>query len=96
MIVSPLVSRLRHFLFLQFEVRPAMRIHSDMVEKRRQTLPLYKLPYPVRRLCHASPVLCPARALASRIPLGYGPSLHQLRQGSRPLVRRLLSYYGRI
>ena len=32
--------------------------------------PLYKPPYPVGHLCHAFPVLRPARALASRFPLG--------------------------
>ena len=41
--------------------------------KRSETLlrvPLYRLPYPVRRLCHTFPALRPACALTSRIPLG--------------------------
>ncbi len=81
------------------EERPAQRFDRDMVEKRRQTLPwlpLYKLPYPVSRLCHAFPVLCPARALAFQNPLGLGPSLHRLRRDSHPFVRRLHSYYSRV
>src|SRR5215468_8024550 len=38
--------------------------------------------------------LGPERALLAAIPLGLGPSLHQLRSGSLRLVRRLPSYYG--
>src|SRR6202163_4734087 len=41
-----------------------------------------------------SPVLCPARALLTHIPLGPRPWLHQLRSRLPGLVRRLHSYYG--
>src|SRR6202051_669673 len=52
------------------------------------------LPYAPQRLCHGSPVLCPARALLTHIPLGPRPWLHQLRSRLPGLVRRLHSYYG--
>jgi site-specific DNA recombinase len=42
------------------------------------------------------PVLCPARALLARIPLGPRPSLHRLRCGQDRFVRRLPSYSERI
>src|SRR3954447_10536316 len=42
-----------------------------------------------------SPVLCPARALLTHIPLGPRPWLHQLRSRLPGFVRRLHSYYGR-
>ena len=45
---------------------------------------------------HAFPVLRPARAVLARLPLGPGPSLHQLRCGSLRFVRRLHRYYGRV
>ncbi len=38
-----------------------------------------KLPYTLQRLCHASLVQSPVRALLVRIPLGPRPSLHRLR-----------------
>src|SRR4249919_905238 len=41
-----------------------------------------------------NPAQCPEHALMARIPLGLGPSLHQLRSRSLCLVRRLHSYYG--
>src|SRR5947209_20505569 len=41
-----------------------------------------------------NPALGPEHALIARIPLGLGPSLHQLRRRSLCLVRRLHSYYG--
>ena len=75
------------------------RLDRDMVEERRQTfpwLPAYELPYPFGRLWRAFPALRPARALASRIPLGLGPWLHRLRRDPSPLVRRLHSYYDRV
>src|SRR3954463_2505650 len=40
------------------------------------------------------PVLCPARALLARVPLGPRPSLHRLRRRSPGLVRWLPRYYG--
>src|SRR5919197_4470817 len=62
-------------------------------------------PYAVQRLCHAYPVLRPARALLVRISLGPRPSLHRLRR-ARPcrclrsgllrFVRRLHSYYDEV
>ena len=45
---------------------------DDAADGLRETLPwfpLYVLPYPVSRLCHAFPVLRPARALTFQIPL---------------------------
>jgi hypothetical protein len=39
-----------------------------------------------------NPAQCPEHALMARIPLGLGPSLHQLRSRSLCLVRRLHSY----
>ena len=54
---------------------------------------LCSLSYAGQRLCHAFPVLCPARALLVRIPLGPRPWLHRLRRGWLRLVRRLHSYY---
>src|SRR5438270_3002868 len=41
-----------------------------------------------------NPAQCPEHASMARIPLGLGPSLHQLRSRSLCLVRRLHSYYG--
>ena len=41
-----------------------------------------------------NPAQCPEHALMARIPLGLGPSLHQLRSRSLCLVRGLHSYYG--
>src|SRR6202040_1903198 len=41
-----------------------------------------------------NPAQCPEHALMTRIPLGLGPSLHQLRSRSLCLVRGLHSYYG--
>ena len=61
------------------DAKRMMRHHLDALAL--PWLLLYELPYPVSRLCHAFPVLRPARALlASRIPLGLGPSLHRLRR----------------
>src|SRR5207302_9730553 len=70
-----------------------------MVEERGEPflLPLpCDLPYALQRLCHAFPVLRPARALLARVPLGSRPSLHPLRHRLPSIVRRLLRYYGRI
>src|SRR5689334_14854108 len=70
-----------------------------MVEERGEPfllpLPCY-LPYAFQRLCHAYPVLRPARALLARIPLGPRPWLDRLRSGRLRLVHRLPSYYGRV
>src|ERR1044072_1853528 len=67
-----------------------------MVEERGEPflLPLpCDLPYALQRLCHAYPVLRPARALLARIPLGPRPWLHRLRSVRTRFVRRLHSYY---
>jgi hypothetical protein len=53
-----------------------------------------RLPYAVQRLGHASPVLRPARALLTRVPLGPRPWLHRLRCRLPGFVRRLHCYYG--
>jgi hypothetical protein len=50
------------------------------------------MPYAIQRLGHASPVLCPVRALLARVPLGPRPWLHRLRRRSPGFVRRLHSY----
>src|SRR2546430_11593913 len=65
-----------------------------MVEERGEPflLPLpCDLPYALQRLCHAFPVLRPARALLARIPLGLRPWLHRLRSQLPGFVRRLPS-----
>src|SRR5215831_699566 len=66
--------------------------NTEMVEKRGEPLlpPLpCDLSYALQRLGHACPVLCPARALLTRVPLGPGPWLHQLRCQLSGIVRRL-------
>src|SRR5215467_787234 len=73
--------------------------NTEMVEKRGEPLlpPLpCDLSYALQRLGHACPVLCPARALLTRVPLGPGPWLHQLRCQLSGFVRRLHCYYGRV
>ena len=73
------------------ERRPE-QIDADMVEERGELflLPLpCDLPYAIQRLGHACPVLCPARALLVRVPLGPRPWLHRLRRRSPGFVRRL-------
>src|SRR5262249_5724064 len=66
--------------------------NTEMVEKRGEpllpSLPC-DLPYAFQRLGHAFPVLCPARALLARVPLGPSPWLHQLRRQLSGVVRRL-------
>src|SRR5260370_30833765 len=52
------------------------------------------MPYALQRLWHGCPVLCPAGALLTHIPLGPRPWLHQLRSRLPGFVRRLHSYYG--
>lgn len=44
---------------------------------------------------HASPGLSPARGPEARVPLGWSPSLHRLRQ-PHAFVRRLLWYYATV
>ena len=65
---------------------------DDLVEALPR-LPRCSLPYPLGGMGHAFPALRPARAFASRIPLGRGPSLHGLRRRSHPLVRPIRRYY---
>src|SRR5262249_55263733 len=73
--------------------------NTEMVEKRGEPL-LPPLPcgssYALQRLGHAFPVLCPARALLARVPLGPSPSLHRLHRRSPGFVRRLPRYYYRV
>ena len=86
-------------LLLQRKVGRIERFRRDVVQQRSELLlrlPRCCLPYPLRRLCHARPALCPVRALASRIPLGSGPSLRRLRRDRGPFVRRPHRYYGQI
>ena len=75
-------------LLLQRKVGRIERFRRDVVQQRSELLlrlPRCCLPYPLRRLCHARPALCPVRALASRIPLGSSPSLRRLRRKPRSL-----------
>src|SRR5207244_4360595 len=63
---------------------------TDVVKERGELfLPSFLccLPYARQRLCHAFPVLRPARALLVRISLGPGPWLHRLRNGLLRVVR---------
>src|SRR6476620_12753484 len=86
----------RRGVFPELVERLSEEIDADVVEERGEPLLLpclCDLPYAFQRLCHAYPVLSPARALLARIPLGPRPWLHQLRSGSLRFVRRLHSYY---
>jgi len=83
-------------VFERVERRP-QRFDTDMVEERSELflLPLLcDVPYAIQRLGHASPVLCPVRALLSRVSLGPRPSLHRLRSRSPGFVRRLPGHYA--
>src|SRR5947207_8669731 len=71
--------------------------NTDVMEERGELLLLSvpcSLPNARQRLSHGSPVLCPARALLTHIPLGPRPWLRQLRSRLPGFVRRLHSYYG--
>ena len=84
---------------LEREERFPEQINAEVVEERGEPflLPVpCGCPYTVQRLGHAFPVLRPARALLSRLPLGPRPWLHQLRARLPGFVRRLHSYYGRV
>lgn len=66
-------------------------IDSDMVDKCGEPFLLLQpcsFPYAVQRLGHASPVLCPVRALLALVPLGPRPWLRRLRHRSPGFVRR--------
>src|SRR6478752_9211273 len=67
-------------------------IDSDMVEKCGEPFLLLQpcsFPYAVQRLGHASPVLCPVRALLALVPLGPRPWLRRLLALlSQPVVAR--------
>src|SRR5215470_10643938 len=56
--------------------------------------PVRRFPYAVQRLGHASPVLCPVRALLAYVSLGLRPWLHPLRRRFPAFVHRLRSYYA--
>src|SRR5215207_1957093 len=87
----------RRGILLEFEECHGEMFDADVVEERGELLLLpfpCSLPYALQPLGHAFPARCPARVVLSRIPLGLGPSLHQLRCGSLRFVRRLPSYYG--
>src|ERR1700730_6228749 len=84
-------------ILLEFRECLCEVINTDVMEERGELrlLPLpCSLPYALQRLCHGSPVLSPARALLTHIPLGPRPWLHQLRSRLPGFVRRLHSYYG--
>jgi len=81
------------------EKRRSEHRSADVMEERGEPLLLVSpcgLSYALQRLGHAFPVLRPARALLARVPLGPGPSLHQLRRRSLGDVRRLHRYYARV
>jgi hypothetical protein len=72
-------------------------IDINVVEKRGEPFLLPQpcgFPYAVQRLGHASPVLCPVRALLAHVPLGLRPWLRQLRPRLPGFVRRFHSYYA--
>jgi hypothetical protein len=82
----------------RMESRPE-RIDIDVMEKRGELFLLPQpcgFPYAVQRLGHASPVLCPVRALLAYVSLGLRPWLHPLRRRFPAFVRRLLSYYAEV
>ncbi len=86
-------------ILLQLEAGCFEHVRRDAVRKRSELLlrfPRGCLPYPLRRLLHAIPTLCPMLVLASRIPPGSGPSLHRLRRNGCSPVRRLRRRHGRI
>src|SRR5450755_4642320 len=86
-------------ILLEFRECLCEVINTDVMEERGELLLLplpCSLPYALQRLCHGSPVLCPARALLTRIPLGPRPWLHQLRSRLPGFVRWLHSYYGEV
>ncbi|MCY1302810.1 hypothetical protein D9M70_524910 [compost metagenome] len=81
------------------EERRAKCIDSEVVEERGEPILLPQpcgFPYAIQRLGHASPALCPVRALLFRVPLGPRPWLHQLRHRLPGFVRQLHSYYARV
>jgi hypothetical protein len=80
------------------EGRPE-QIGGDVVEKRGEPFRLpcpCNVPYAIQSLGHACPVLRPARAVLSRVPLGPRPSLHPLLGRQAGSVRRLRRYYGEV
>ena len=84
---------------LQCEERRSQHRLIEMVKERGEPF-LLALPrglsYALQRLCHACPVLRPARALLTRVSLGLGPSLHRLRRLLPGFVRKLRRYYGQV
>ena len=82
---------------LEFAERQPEQRGIDVVKESGEPflLPLpCCLSYAAQRLGHTFPVLSPARALLTRIPLGPRPSLHRLRRRLPGFVRRLHRYYG--
>src|SRR6266540_6129741 len=55
-----------------------------------------RLTYPLKRVEHAHPALCPGHVTLGRFPLGQPPSLHPLLSLRLDLVRRLCRYYGAV
>src|SRR6266540_2384176 len=55
-----------------------------------------RLTYPLKRVEHAHPALCPGHVTLGRFPLGQPPSLHHLLSLRLGLVRRLCRYYGAV
>ena len=55
-----------------------------------------RLTYPLKRVEHAHPALCPGHVTLGRFPLGQPPSLHHLLSLRLDLVRRLCRYYGAV
>src|SRR6266545_4806598 len=56
----------------------------------------HRLTYPLKRVEHAHPALCPGHVTLGRLPLGQPPSLHRLLSFRLGLVRWLRRYYGSV
>ena len=93
---------------LEAEVRLPERVRVvDVVQERGEPqLPILpcSLTYPLQRLLHAVPALCPERVLLSQVPFGRSPSLRPLRASASgagsslcpAVVRGLRRYYGTV
>jgi hypothetical protein len=70
-----------------------------MVQERSKPLSLIPpccLTYPLKRVGHALPALCPGHVTLKQIPLGQPPSVYRLLGLRLGLVRRLCPYYGAV
>src|SRR6202049_2603580 len=79
------------------EIAPLQEIGGDVMQQCREP---YRLALS-RRLAHGCqsvrrgiPAQCPGRGRLNAVPLGRGPSLHDLRRGKALIVRPLHRYYS--